>query len=142
MTDATRPALGARARGLALLVAVFAAGVVTGLAADRTFGPRNVAQARLTTRMPQILARLQLSPDQRRAVDSILERSSPRAEAAMREMIPRLAAIADSVHAEVASVLTPEQRAKFDSLRGRELLMLKRRSAGGGGERVDTVFHR
>jgi len=128
-----------RLHGLVLLLAVFAAGLVTGVGLDRALEPRTILKTRLTTRMPEVLGRLGLTAEQRRAADSILERGTPRAEAAMREMVPRLGAIADSLDAELRQILTPVQRARLDSLGLRRMLLLKRKTSGPEGQRVDTL---
>src|SRR5882672_4335714 len=128
-------------RGIALLAFVFAAGVAAGVAGERLRGGRGERGTRLVMRLPDALNQLGLTADQRRAADSILERSSPRSEAAMREMVPRLAAIADSVSGELAHILTPAQRSTLDSLLGGPMFLLKRKSTDGR-TRVDTVFKR
>ena len=126
-------------RGLALLLIVFAAGFAAGMAVDRAREPHSVLKTRLTTAMPEILGRLGLTAAQRRAADSILERGTPRAEAALREMVPRLGAIADSLDAELREILTPAQRARLDSLGGKRILLLKRKTSGPAGQTVDTL---
>lgn len=131
----------ASGRGIALLMMAFAAGALTGVAADRAMAPRALVTTRLTMRMSDVLGRLALTPDQRRAADSILGRSSPRSEAAMREMVPRLAAIADSVNAELAAILTPAQRTKLDSMTRRTVFLLKKKDSAGK-ERIDTIIKR
>jgi hypothetical protein len=127
-------------RGVALLCIVFVAGAVAGVAGDRIATRGSPQSGRLTMRLPEVLDRLDLTGPQRRAVDSILTQSSPRSEAAMREMVPRLAAIADSAYADLASVLTPAQRARLDSMAPSPLFLLKRKSPDG--TQVDTVFRR
>jgi hypothetical protein len=131
-----------RMRGLVLLLAVFAAGVAAGIGLDRAVGSGSKLETRLSMDMPAALDRLGLTPEQRRAVDSLLERSAPRARAAMAEMVPRLGAIADSLDVELRRILTPAQRVRLDSLGGRGLLVLKRKSSGPGGAQVDTLLRR
>ena len=124
-----------------MLVLTFAVGVLAGVAADRTVTRRPAVNVRVRMRMPDMLDRLALTPEQRRAADSILERSSPRSEAAMRELMPRLAAIADSANVELAAILTPAQRIRFDSMtRGAVIVLRKKDSAGH--ERIDTILKR
>lgn len=77
--------------------------------------------------MPEALDRLDFTRDQRRSADSILERSAPRANGVMRSMIPQVAAIADSVNAELRQIRTPAQRATFDSVSGNRLLLSRLR---------------
>ncbi|HJR36084.1 MAG TPA: hypothetical protein VJ817_14100 [Gemmatimonadales bacterium] len=129
-------------RGLLLLLAVFAAGVGTGVGLDRAIATGSKLETRLNTAMPAVLDRLGLTPEQRRAVDSLLDWSRPRAQAAMAELVPRLGAIADSLDAELRQILTPAQRARLDSLGGRGLLVLKRKTSGPGGLKVDTLLRR
>ncbi|HEY9383331.1 MAG TPA: hypothetical protein VIP80_07425 [Gemmatimonadales bacterium] len=127
-----------RTRGILLLLAVFAAGVATGFGLDRTTQPDRLRTIQLTTRLPQVLGRLGLSPQQQRAVDSLLEQTQPRTAAIMGETVPRLRAIADSLDAELRQILTPAQRARLDSLGGFRML-LKRKATGAGEEKVDTL---
>lgn len=131
-----------RLRGLVLLLACFGAGVVVGVSGDRLLHPPSRMNAKLSTKMPAVLDKLDLTSAQRHAADSILEQSAPRADAVMHEMIPRLGAIADSLNVELHQILTPAQRAKLDSLSGGSLLMLKRKTTGPSGVRVDTVYRR
>lgn len=129
---------GRHLRGLLLLLAVFAAGLVTGVGLDRAVAPGPVLKTRLNFQMPEVLDRLGLTPEQRRAADSILERSAPRAESVLRSTVPRLSAIADSLEAELAQILTPPQRVLLDSLKKR-MFVLKRKTVGPTGEKVDTL---
>jgi hypothetical protein len=130
------------ARGLLLLLAVFAAGAAAGAGLDRAITSGSKLETRLSTGMPAVLGRLGLTPEQRREVDSLLDRSLPRAQAAMAEMVPRLGAIADSLDAELRRILTPAQRTRLDSLGGQGLLVLKRKRSGPGGLKVDTLLRR
>ena len=132
---------GASLRGAALLLITFAAGLLAGLAADRAMTRRQSMSPRLALQAPELLDRLDLTTEQRRAADSILVRSSPRSEAAIREMVPRLAAIADSVNDELAAILTPAQRARLASITRSTIFVLKKKDSAGK-ERVDTVYKR
>jgi hypothetical protein len=93
----------------------------------------------LTLQTPFLLDRLNLTAEQRRAADSILARSSPRSEAAMRDIVRRLAAIADSANAELAAILTPAQRAMLASMTRGTVFVLKKKDSAGR-ERIDTVY--
>ncbi len=125
-------------RGTLVLVAVFVAGALAGVAVDRVRASEEPAR-RLSLQMSSVFDRLQLTPHQRHAVDSILNASTPRTEAVMQEMAPKLNAIVDSVNSDLRLLLTPPQQAVFDSLqRGSRRLLLKQRV----GDRVDTVYRR
>ena len=128
-------------RGVVLLGVVFLAGVLGGLALDRVVVAKKAPPPGLSLKVPDVLDQLDLSTAQRQMADSILQRSSPRSEAMMRELVPRFRAIADSVNAELAALLTVRQRAKLDSLTRGSVFVIKKRSPSGK-ERVDTVRSR
>ncbi len=60
---------------------------------------------------------MELTDAQRRDIDSIRSRWHDQIESFWDTAGPRLRAIADSARAEIRAVLTPEQRARYDSLR-------------------------
>jgi hypothetical protein len=135
MTDRSRR----RVLGASLLVASFVAGVVVGAAAyGFVSGP--TVRVRSPGDMAPLLDQLQLSADQRRRADSILERRTPMVEAMMLEVVRRLRVVSDSVDAELRVILTPEQRARLDALRRESRIMLKRKVVGPRGTTVDTLI--
>jgi len=127
-----------RRRGIILLGMVFVAGALAGIAGDRALVSRRQAGTRVMLRSNDLLDQLRLSREQRVAAESILARRSPSSEVAMRELALRLSSIADSANRELASILSPAQRAKLDSITGAPLFLLKRKDALGR-ERVDTI---
>ena len=127
-----------RRRGMILLAAVFVAGALAGIAGDRALVSRRQAGTRVMLRSNDLLDQLDLSREQRVAAESILARSSPSSEVVLRELALRLSAIADSANRELASILSPAQRVKLDSITRAPLFLLKRKDALGR-ERVDTV---
>ena len=127
-----------RRRGIILLTVVFVVGALAGIAGDRALVPRHQAGTRVMLRSNDLLDQLRLSREQRVAAESILARRSPSSEVAMRELALRLSSIADSANRELASILSPAQRAKLDSITGAPLFLLKRKDALGR-ERVDTI---
>jgi len=127
-----------RRRGIILLGMVFVAGALAGIAGDRALVSRRQAGTRVMLRSNDLLDQLRLSREQRVAAESILARRRPSSEVAMRELALRLSSIADSANRELASILSPAQRAKLDSITGAPLSLLKRKDALGR-ERVDTI---
>jgi len=128
-----------RATGWALLALAFIAGAAAGVTADRLLAPKTTVRARITRDMSGALDKLGLTREQRARADSIIERSAPRSEEAMREIAERLQSVSDSVDAKVRAILTVEQRARLDSLRRQPMFMLKRKTRGSGTT-VDTLF--
>lgn len=59
---------------------------------------------------------LDLTPNQRREVEAILERKRARLRALRGETRPKLAEIRRSTRAEIRGILTPEQAERFDRL--------------------------
>jgi len=128
-----------RAVAWALLALAFIAGAAAGVTADRLLAPKTVVRARITRDMSGTLDKLGLTPEQRARADSIIERSAPRSEQAMRDVAERLQSVSDSVDAEVRAILTVEQRTRLDSLRRQPMFMLKRKTRGSATT-VDTLF--
>lgn len=120
----------------ALLLVTLVFGVVGGVAIDRwllrpgtdaagarpafprRMGEQRFDPARLRSEFGGQLARaLDLTPDQRIRVDSILQRQQTRSRMLMRQMAPELQRLADSTRAELRSVLTAEQWERMQQLR-------------------------
>lgn len=105
-----------------LLGAVFGAGLLGGSALDGAFaaGPDGAA-ARCADRKgggyERILGELALEGEQRARIDAILERRRGEIRAFWEGDGARLRAIVDSTRAEIRAVMTPEQRARYDSLK-------------------------
>ena len=116
-----------RAQGVALLVVMFVAGVLAGMAFERLrarpdFPPPgqepgiDMMRPFSPGRLPPMFDELSLTAAQRAEIGEILERSRPRTDELLESMLPRLRAVTDSVRDEIRAVLTPEQAAKLDSL--------------------------
>lgn len=122
-----------------LVLLAFVAGASAGILGDRLVLPRLRIRATLDD-MSRVLDRLDLTPEQRRQADSIVSRSEPRSREVLLELGERLQRVADSVDAELRTILTPDQRVRLDSLRTEPRLMLKRKTMMPGGQRVDTLL--
>lgn len=114
-TASNAPLRRARVLGLIIVVLAFAVGVAVGLAVPRR--PPEGVTFRVTDRIPRELERLDLSSEQSERIRAILARGSGRVQVVMLEMEPRLRAAFDSVDREIATVLTPSQRAALAEAR-------------------------
>jgi Spy/CpxP family protein refolding chaperone len=101
----------ARLTGLAILVIMFVAGALSGAATMRVVAGEEPANRRGGARQhPDLLERLELTPEQRVHVDAVLERRRGQMEEFWEQHRPALRAITDSARSELRAVLTPEQR--------------------------------
>lgn len=119
-----------------LVVLAFVTGASAGVVGDRLVAPRLTIRTTLGD-MSGTLDRLGLTPEQRRQADSIVSRSEPRSRDVLIELGERLRLVADSVDAELRSILTADQRRRLDALRTEPRLMLKRKM---DGRKVDTIL--
>jgi hypothetical protein len=103
--------------GFALIVVTFLVGGLAGAAFDRVLTAESVRRdvPRADERRGHIIDEVEMRPDQRAAIDVILERRSERMKAAWSEISPRLEAITDSARMEIMAILTPEQRAEYEA---------------------------
>ena len=120
MTDGLEYLGRARMQGLTLLVLAFLVGALAGVAGDRVLSrprPPQPAPQRPAggTRLPRVLEDMDLSPAQRAVIDSVLASGRPRNEAIMKDVLPRLRAVGDTLHQGIRAVLTPAQAAEFDA---------------------------
>ena len=116
-----------------LLFGLFAIGVVLGVAIERVRDKNAREGRRARSGIPvwalperdqrrhwaRVSDQLQLTPDQRAAVDSILTRRARQLEAARAQVEPTMSAIMGSARSQIDSVLTPEQRARLNEMRQR-----------------------
>ena len=65
---------------------------------------------------PRMFRELDLTPEQMTEIHEIMERNRPHTEEILKETLPRLRAVTDSVRQEIRAVLSVEQAAKMDSL--------------------------
>lgn len=143
---------GSRWVGMALVAVAFLTGGVAGMALDRTLRPVT-AEARgpesvesrggsdrggrssfrgpggIPDRLP-ILDELDLAPDQRAQVDSILEAGRRHVTTLWREQESTFRAAMDSTQARINAILTPEQREEYQE-RVREYRSRRRGAAAG-----------
>jgi hypothetical protein len=103
--------------GFVLIAVTFLVGGLAGAAFDRVLTAESVRRdaPRADERRGHIIDEVDMRPEQRIAIDAILERRSERMKAAWSEISPRLEAITDSARLEIMAVLTPEQRAEYEA---------------------------
>jgi glutamate synthase domain-containing protein 3 len=107
-----------------VVLAAFAAGIVAGLAGDRVYLirtrqylPARVAGQSMTKRLADRLDRdLHFDPQQRKAVEGILERHRQRIDTIWSSVRPQVDVEINATNAEIEKVLNDDQRAKFKTL--------------------------
>ena len=114
MTSSTNPARRMRIQGVVLLVLTFIVGVLAGGATERIRGSRG-KPFRQMGELPPPFARLGLTEEQRTEISALFERGRPRADSVLRELMPHLQAIQDSIRAEIRDILTAEQAEQLDA---------------------------
>ena len=124
-----------RVRAAAMLVLVFSAGAMSGEAFRRTSVTRT--QRAESQSWAELVRTMELSHTQQRHMDSVFAAFQPRSDALLRELAPRLQALADSIDASLLPVLTPQQREILARARQRQPFVLRRKTPQG--ERVDTI---
>jgi Spy/CpxP family protein refolding chaperone len=85
--------------------------------------------------MDRLEARLNLTSEQRREIDRILEESHARAESFRESMGPKVRALMEETHERVTAVLTPEQREQFEEMRRTHHQRAREWFLGGHGPR-------
>ncbi|MDB6128624.1 MAG: hypothetical protein JWM35_2520 [Verrucomicrobia bacterium] len=104
---------------------VFVAGILSGAMLGVRFGrhlmpPANHASAGQNFG-PQIMKRLEdqleLTPDQAKQIQPIVERAQVEVQRLRKENVREVTKAMDQMHTEVSALLTPEQRVKLEELR-------------------------
>ncbi len=115
-----------RLLGFGVLAVTFIAGALTGAVIDRALTTdRPASESRRDSDddddrdRSYIIDRVEMSRNQRATIDSILDVRVRRMRTVWREVEPRLDAITDSARAEIMGVLTPDQRAEYESMLNR-----------------------
>jgi Spy/CpxP family protein refolding chaperone len=104
------------------LAAIFCAGGVSGwfLAAKATkqkmFGPPPRAKEVATSWRDHLHARLNLTPDQARKIDAIIEQTSNEMESSYDAHVKCIRQVVSSRNAQIMAILTPQQRRQFEAL--------------------------
>lgn len=114
-----------------VLLLTFLGGMVIGIVGDRVL---MMMRPRMAPRGPSFIVErldrhLNLSAQQRAAVTEIVERHQSRIVSIWSGVRPQVRSEIEAANAEIAQILTPEQRQKFDSMKLR--LPPPRRGLGG-----------
>lgn len=107
-----------------VVLVVFAGGLVIGVVADRLWmmhhgpGPHRLAVHVITARvLGRLDDELHLTPQQHDEVKKILDAHAARIQAISEGMHPQIRQEVERNNDEIARLLTPEQRQKFDKLK-------------------------
>lgn len=122
---------GARLLVLGTFAALFAAGVAAGVAWERTRGAEPGFRVHVDGGRARVEAfdELELTDEQRRRIEQIFVRAQPRTDAVLRETLPRLRGVTDSINAEIQAVLTPGQRRRLGRVEPRRVFEIPSDSA-------------
>lgn len=106
-----------RLLGFALIAVTFLVGALAGAAFERVLSADAIRREAPATdeRRGHLIDQVDMRPEQRAAIDAILERRSERMKAAWSEISPRMEAMTDSARMEIMTVLTAEQRADYEA---------------------------
>lgn len=124
----------ARVLGALLLLVVFAAGAMSGVAYTRTKRQGINVNVRMvaTDKLPRELQALNPTPAQADSLRKVLHDGQLRTMRVLNDFEPRLRVAMDTLDAEIHAILTPDQRVKFDATR-------KQRSENTVERSIDTV---
>jgi Spy/CpxP family protein refolding chaperone len=116
--------VGWRARLIVLgtFAAVFAAGVAAGVAWQRSRSEQPMFKVMVQDGRVEAFDRLGLSAEQKRRIERVFLDAQPRTDAVLREALPRLRAVTDSVNADIHAILTPEQSKRLGRLQARRMI--------------------
>ena len=117
MTSSTNPARRMRIQGVVLLALTFIVGVLAGGATERIRASRGKPLRPFgeMAELPPPFMRLGLTEEQRVEISAIFERGRPQTDSVLRELMPHLQAIQDSIRTEIRNILTLEQAEQLDA---------------------------
>lgn len=131
-----------RLLGVAVLLATFVVGALAGAALDRVLSAEPTERASDhrdgDRRRSHVIDQVELLPEQRAAIDAILERRADRMRLVWDEVSPRMESITDSARVEIMQVLTPQQRADYEQLLEARAQKRRDREARGDGKKDPT----
>ncbi len=109
-----------RANATILLVLAFASGFASGIVVTGSRPSRSALdQATRRERLTAIEDEVGLDPDQRKRFEEISDKNHERFLAVTRSVAPDLAAIRSDVRSQMRTLMTDEQRRRFDAVLAR-----------------------
>jgi Spy/CpxP family protein refolding chaperone len=143
-----KPNLGARTQAVVLLLLVATAGALAGVVVDRLISDRSAAgpappaeaaagpwrwEPRVDVRYGERLyGALELSAEQRSAIDGIIAEQQVRIRELNEEVRPRFRSIAEQTRGRIEAVLTDEQRERLRELREARARTMRENSRSRG----------
>jgi hypothetical protein len=117
-----------KAQAVFFLLGAVLVGGALGFTANRAIERRDWPKNQRTSRA-QLAARLQLSVEQRRMLDSVLDSRNERMKVLLAPIRPQLDSVRNSARAAIRSHLSAEQQARWDQV----LIEMSRDSARADG---------
>lgn len=112
-----------RTQGIMMLAVTLIVGVLLGVAVERVRVVREANRPRpfegfRPTRnpLPRNFDELGLTDEQRTQLTAIFESRRDHTDSIMQQVLPELRAHMDSIHGEIAEILTPEQMERFEEM--------------------------
>jgi Spy/CpxP family protein refolding chaperone len=107
-----------------VVIAAFLAGILVGVAGDHLYlihggrlSPRHAAGFSADRMTERLAGELDLSSQQKTQVQQIIERHRAIIDSTMKSVRPQIRKELDATNAEIETILTPEQRARFANFR-------------------------
>ena len=106
-----------KSRALMFILGAVLVGGVLGFTADRVFARDKACQAgEKRAYRDRFAAELGLTDEQRATVDTLLDAKHAQMAEVMAPVRPRLDSISAATRAQIARILTPEQRPRFERM--------------------------
>lgn len=146
-TPLAAPSRSTRLLAVGVLVVVALAGIIGGIALDRTVlpqrqwagrnGPVRGGERRQATRRPSAMlgADLKLTEEQAVRIDTLIERQMRGFREIRQSTQPAIDSLMAQTRRSMDSILTPDQRSMLDSARAKREAEFKRRYPNGGPPR-------
>lgn len=118
--------MSSKTKAAFIVVIAFVAGLFVGVAGDRfvlfrsgQFFHRRGAESATRRLLTHLDRELKLTPEQRTQIDHIMNQHRVRIDAAWSNVRPQMRREIDAANIEIEKMLTPEQQAKFKTMRER-----------------------